>query len=55
MQALDLRRSAIVLSGVATSLPQLAAHIAAMLEQHQYQPLCALLAQLASEPQGEDA
>lgn len=55
VQALDLRRSAIVLAGVATSLPQLAAHIAAMLEQHQYQPLCALLAQLASEPQGEDA
>ncbi|MBW3497087.1 PAS domain-containing hybrid sensor histidine kinase/response regulator [Janthinobacterium sp. NKUCC08_JDC] len=55
VQALDLRRSAIVLAGVATGLPQLAAHIAAMLEQHQYQPLCALLAQLASEPQGEDA
>lgn len=55
VQALDLRRSAIVLAGVATSLPQLAAHIAAMLEQHQYQTLCALLAQLASEPQGEDA
>ena len=55
VQALDLRRSAIVLAGVATSLPQLSAHIAAMLEQHQYQPLCALLAQLASEPQGEDA
>jgi two-component system, sensor histidine kinase and response regulator len=55
VQALDLRRSAIVLAGVATGLPQLSAHIAAMLEQHQYQPLCALLAQLASEPQGEDA
>ncbi|MGK5031595.1 ATP-binding protein [Janthinobacterium sp. MDT1-19] len=55
VQALDLRRSAIVLAGVSTSLPQLSAHIAAMLEQHQYQPLCALLAQLASEPQGEDA
>ncbi|HEU4816445.1 ATP-binding protein [Janthinobacterium sp.] len=55
VQALDLRRSAIVLAGVATSLPQLTAHIAAMLEQHQYQPLCALLAQPASEPQGEDA
>ncbi|MGK5050443.1 ATP-binding protein [Janthinobacterium sp. RB2P8] len=55
VQALDLRRSAIVLAGVSTSLPQLSAHIAAMLEQHQYQPLCALLAQLVSEPQGEDA
>ncbi|MGK5012728.1 response regulator [Janthinobacterium sp. MDB2-8] len=55
VQALDLRRSAIVLAGVSTSLPQLSAHIAAMLEQHQYQTLCALLAQLASEPQGEDA
>ena len=55
VQALDLRRSAIVLASVATGLPQLSAHIAAMLEQHQYQPLCALLAQLASEPQGEDA
>ena len=55
VQALDLRRSAIVLAGVATGAPQLAAHIGAMLEQHQYQPLCALLAQLASEPQGEDA
>ncbi|MBH1996373.1 MAG: response regulator, partial [Burkholderiales bacterium] len=55
VQALDLRRSAIVLAGVATGLPQLSAHIAAMLEQHQYQALCALLTQLASEPQGEDA
>ncbi|PHV36136.1 PAS domain-containing hybrid sensor histidine kinase/response regulator [Janthinobacterium sp. BJB304] len=55
VQALDLRRSAIVLAGVATSLPQLTAHIAAMLEQHQYQPLCALLAQPTSEPQGEGA
>ncbi|WP_083287637.1 PAS domain-containing hybrid sensor histidine kinase/response regulator [Janthinobacterium sp. HH106] len=55
VQALDLRRSAIVLAGVATSLPQLTAHIAAMLEQHQYQPLCALLAQPSSEPQGEGA
>ena len=45
----------IVLAGVATGLPQLSAHIAAMLEQHQYQALCALLTQLASEPQGEDA
>lgn len=55
VQALDLRRSAIVLAGVATSLPQLTAHIAAMLEQHQYQPLCALLVQPAGEPQGEGA
>ncbi|QOU74410.1 Sensor histidine kinase RcsC [Janthinobacterium sp. HH102] len=55
VQALDLRRSAIVLAGVATSLPQLTAHIAAMLEQYQYQPLCALLAQPSSEPQGEGA
>jgi two-component system sensor histidine kinase/response regulator len=44
VRALDLRRSAIVLAGVATGLPQLAAHIAAMLEQHQYQSLCELLA-----------
>lgn len=55
VQALDLRRSTIVLAGVATSLPQLSAHIAAMLEQHQYQSLCTLLAQLDCEPQGEDA
>lgn len=44
VQALDLRRSAIVLAGVATRWPQLAAHVAAMLEQHQYQQLCAALA-----------
>ena len=55
VQALDLRRSAIVLAGVSTRAPQLAAHLAAMLEQHEYQPLCALLAQLAGVAQGTDA
>ncbi|PMQ08564.1 Chemotaxis protein CheY [Janthinobacterium sp. AD80] len=55
VRALDVRRSAIVLAGVATSAPQLAAHITGMLELHQYQPLCALLAQLAGETQGADA
>ena len=55
VQALDLRRSAIVLAGVATGAPQLAAHIGAMLEQHQYQPLCALLAQLDDAAQGAPA
>lgn len=55
VQALDLRRSAIVLAGVATGAPQLAAHIGAMLEQHQYQPLCALLAQLDGAPHGAPA
>ena len=55
VQALDLRRSAIVLAGVATRWPQLAGQINAMLELHQYQPLCALLLQAARETQGADA
>ncbi|MDN2709497.1 ATP-binding protein [Janthinobacterium sp. SUN118] len=50
VQALDLRRSAIVLAGVATRWPQLAAHVAAMLEQHEYQQLCAALAPCADLP-----
>ena len=57
VRALDLRRSAIVLAGVATRWPQLAAHLCAMLEQHQYQQLCAALALpvASAQAQGADA
>ncbi|PHV14057.1 hypothetical protein CSQ90_25865 [Janthinobacterium sp. BJB303] len=57
VRALDLRRSAIVLAGVATRWPQLAAHLCAMLEQHQYQQLCAALARPVASTfaQGADA
>lgn len=51
VSALDLRRSAIVLASLATRLPQLAARLAAMLEQHQYRQLCLWLAQDADEGQ----
>lgn len=51
VSALDLRRSAIVLAGLATRLPQLAARMAAMLEQHQYRQLCLWLAQDVEEGQ----
>lgn len=51
VSALDLRRSAIVLAGLATRLPQLAARMAAMLEQHQYRQLCQWLAQDVDEGQ----
>jgi len=49
VSALDLRRSAIVLASLATRLPQLAARLAAMLEQHQYRQLCLWLAQDVDE------
>ncbi|WP_171898957.1 ATP-binding protein [Janthinobacterium psychrotolerans] len=45
VSALDLRRSAIVLASLATRWPQLAARLAAMLEQHQYRQMCQWLAQ----------
>ena len=51
VSALDLRRSAIVLAGLATRLPQLAARMGAMLEQHQYRQLCLWLAQDVDEGQ----
>lgn len=51
VSALDLRRSAIVLAGLATRLPQLAARMAAMLERHQYRQLCLWLAQDVDERQ----
>lgn len=51
VSALDLRRSAIVLAGLATRLPQMAARMAAMLEQHQYRQLCQWLAQDVDEGQ----
>lgn len=51
VSALDLRRSAIVLAGLATPLPQLVARMAAMLEHHQYRQLCLWLAQDVDEGQ----
>jgi len=45
VRALDLRRSAIVLAGIATELPNLAARIGVMLDHHQYQQLCQWLSQ----------
>ncbi len=51
VSALDLRRSAIVLAGLAARLPQLAARLGAMLEHHQYRQLCQSLAQDVDEGQ----
>ena len=55
VRALDLRRSAIVLAGVATELPQLAACIGAMLGDHQYPQLCQWLMQEPGADQSQDA
>ena len=55
VRALDLRRCAIVLAGVATQLPNLAARIGVMLDHHQYPQLCQWLAQEHGADQSQDA